>query len=142
MAASTITLVLATAGLAWSAPLGLASCKASAAGHCDRINDKTALFRGTTPDIVHFAPDGTYYQLGSTTVLTGRWRVDESGRNVILRLPGAGQFEPRPIDTYFDNASAVLQGDPAGLATNRRGFYLLPLRNLPVEDIMEQVRAR
>ncbi|MEM6382308.1 MAG: hypothetical protein AAF739_06500 [Pseudomonadota bacterium] len=126
----------------WGTKFGVASCEASVAGQCDSINDKTALYRSTSLRIVYYAPDGTYYQVESTTVVTGRWRVDETGENVILRTFGAGQFPPQPIGEFVARASDIVDGDPAALADNKRGIYLLPLRDLPTEEIIAQVRAR
>ncbi|MEL6919818.1 MAG: hypothetical protein AAFO77_02175 [Pseudomonadota bacterium] len=139
---ATFLVVAPTAGCAFGQKYGQVTCETSAVGQCDQINDKTLLYRDATPRLVYYAPNGTYYTLGSTTVTTGRWWVDETGQNLMLRTFGAGTFPPQPMNAFLGRATEVIAGDPAGLADNKRGLYLLPLRDAPTNEIIEQVRGR
>lgn len=140
VAAGLVSALALTACGGLSGPVGLASCQASDRGECGAVNDKT-LFVRKTAGLVYYHPNGTYYQLGSTQITKGQWQVDNAGSNLITRLPSAGTFPPLPISQFGKNG-VVLDGDPAGLSANNRGSYIVPYTDRPLNDIIEQVRAR
>ncbi|MEO1744893.1 MAG: hypothetical protein AAFR13_00010 [Pseudomonadota bacterium] len=141
--AATLLLVAPVSGCAFGQKYGQASCEASAAGQCDQISDKTLFYRNNWGriDISYYAPDGTLHGLESTTVTRIRWRVDETGQNILTHRFETGRVERR-IGDILAGATEVIDGDAAGLAENRRGFYTLPLSDEPTDEIMRQVRAR
>lgn len=120
-------------------PLGEASCRASTAGQCAGLSNRTFYYRATG-GLVYYAPSGTFYEASTTTILKGRWRVDETGRTVLRSKPYVGNLGPAPIANVTDAPSVA--GDPGKLSTKSAGFYVQHYDDRSFETLLEQAAAR
>ncbi|MEJ6396042.1 hypothetical protein V8J82_22495 [Gymnodinialimonas sp. 2305UL16-5] len=131
--------VLATGCRRQEGPLGEASCRASERQACPDLVDRT-FYDEASGWLFYMAPDGTYYQNGSTEILRGTWRVDETGEMFRMFLPIVGQGPFRPISDFSSLPSVA--GDPGRLSTNSRGFYVQHWDERSFETLLSEAAAR
>ena len=120
-------------------PIGEASCRVSARGECPELADRT-FYIPESAGLIYFAPSGVTYQAEPTTIVRGKWRVDEAGDSIIRRMPSAGTLPPSPISYLTGRPSS--EGDPARLSSNSEGFYVRVHDERSLREILEEAARR
>ncbi|MEM1365205.1 MAG: hypothetical protein AAGH82_05575 [Pseudomonadota bacterium] len=123
-----------------SGRVGAASCAASERGECPEINDRTFFVRDSSL-LTYYDPSGTFYRLGSTEIIKGKWQVDETGTQLTTHIFPAGKFGPQPLEAFVNRGDS-LPGDPALLSENNRGSFIPLFTEQSLDEIISQVRAR
>ena len=129
----------ATACSTLPGPIGEASCRASTRGECAELSDRTFYYRDTR-GLVYYAPSGTFHEASTTTIIEGKWQVDEAGTSVRLAKSHVGPLPARPLATYTDAPS--VPGDPGRLSSKGTGFVVERSDGRSFETILREAAAR